>query len=183
MPSPASHILQIIFIIAFQILVTYLPSEAQKLKWNSESPLLLERGLNTISLSIENMEQKDLNGNIKIDLPKGLTLLGANAIQASIPAKSTRYFTFRAQSNNLSLVSETKINITFKDSDGKQISQKAVDIKIPVFRKISINDQTPLQTFRLVGDSIQIKLNIQNEGTVEENFKIVLSSPNRYGKT
>lgn len=183
MPSPASHILKIIFIIVFQILGTYLPSEAQKLKWNIESPLLLERGLNTISFSIENMEQKDLNGNIKIDLPKGLTLLGANAIQASIPAKSTRYFTFRAQSNNLNLVSETKINITFKDSDGKQISQKTVDIKIPVFRKISINDQTPLQTFRFVGDSIQIKLNIQNEGTVEENFKIVLSSPNRYGKT
>ena len=183
MPTLPSHILRIIFLITLHITVTCFTVKAQKLKWNIESPLKVERGLNTISFSLENLDQTDLSGHFEIDLPKGFTILGAATIQASIPGKATRYFTFRAQVNNLSLVSDTKINILLKDKEGKLVSQRALDIKIPRFRKITITDQTPLQTFRLQGDSIHIKLNIQNEGTVEENFKIVLSSPNRYGKT
>lgn len=183
MSASSSLYQKVIFLVAFNIFVVSFISHAQKLKWNIESPLHVHRGLNAISLSIENQDSEDINGHFEIEIPQGLTLLGNSTIQVDIPSKSKRFYTIRVQAYNLSAISANNFNIILKDAKGNILGQKNLEIKIPTFKKISIIDQTPLQTFRNLGDSIHIKLNVLNEGTVEENFKIILSSPNRYGKT
>lgn len=168
--------------ISIFILLQYAAS-AQDIKWNVEKVMQVQSGLNTVSFSLENKGKSDIEGNIQVQLPEALALLGNSTISASVPVGKVRYYTFRVHASSLSALTGQSIKLTLKDGNNSTLKEQTINIEVPEYRKISITDISPIQTFNTAGDSIHIKLKLQNQGTVEESFKVVLSSPNRNGKT
>src|SRR5690606_41006502 len=168
--------------ISLFILMQY-AATAQDIKWDMEKALQVHSGLNTISFSLENKGKSDIDGNIQVQLPEALALLGNSTINASVPVGKVRYYTFRVHASSLSALTGQSIKLIFKDGNNSTLKEQTIKIEVPEYRKISITDISPIQTFNTAGDSIHIKLKLQNQGTVQESFKVVLSSPNRNGKT
>src|SRR5690606_13910034 len=154
------------------ILLQYAAS-GQDIKWNMEKVIQVQSGLNTISFSLENKGKSDIDGNIHVQLPEALALLGNSTINASLPVGKVRYYTFRVHASSLSALTGQSIKLTLKDANQTNLKTQTSKTEVPEYRKISITDISPSQTFNTAGDSIHLKLNLQTQGTVQESFKVV----------
>src|SRR5690606_28832208 len=128
-------------------------ASAQDIKWNMEKVIQVQSGLNTVSFSLENKGKSDIDGNIEVQLPDALALLGNSTINASLPVGKVRYYTFRVHASSLSALTGKSIKLTLKDGNNSILKEQTINIEVPEYRKITITEISPIQTFNTAGDS------------------------------
>ncbi|MEJ5054902.1 MSCRAMM family protein [Sphingobacterium sp. MYb382] len=146
-----------------------------------EPTITLNRGLNTVDIMLQNDTQEDFKGTLFLKLPKELTSIVGEQISVHIDAGKKRFIALRLTTVALSSLKKKQLNLELRNLDQKMVLQRTVQLDVPEKRSVFIQDVSPLQYFRQVGDSIHVKLQVVNNGTTDEQVNILFSSPDRIG--
>lgn len=143
----------------------------------------LEAGLNTVDLELVNNSEKDFTGEINLVLPQGLRALGADRLTFTVAAGKKRFITQRLQSQAPAQLRGQKVDVQLRDASGQLVDNKVMLIEVPPKKAVILQDVSEQQYLKHVGDSIFIRTRVINNGTTDEQIKILFSSPDRIGNT
>lgn len=143
----------------------------------------LEAGLNTVDLELVNNSEKDFTGEINLVLPQGLRALGADRLTFTVAAGKKRFITQRLQSQAPAQLRGQKVGVQLRDASGQLVDNKVMLIEVPPKKAVILQDVSEQQYLKHVGDSIFIRTRVINNGTTDEQIKILFSSPDRIGNT
>ncbi len=143
----------------------------------------LEAGLNSIDLQLINSSEKDFTGELRLQLPQGLRALGSDRLTFTVPAGKKRFITQRLQVQAPAQLRGQTIGVQLWDPLGQMVDNKSMAIDVPPKKAVILQDVSEQQYLKHVGDSIFIRTRVINNGTTDEQIKILFSSPDRIGNT
>lgn len=168
--------------LSFFLLLGLVKGQAQSnLSLAVTAQVQLNPGLNTLDVVLENKDSKDFNGSLTLGLPKGLTSILGEHIPVKVLAGKKRFLSLKLQSVALSGLKNKQLRISLLNDENQSLQERLIAIEVPEKRSVTINDNTQLQYFRQVGDSVYVKISVTNNGTTDEDINILFSSPDRIG--
>lgn len=145
--------------------------------------LRLEAGLNSIDLQLINNSKQDFMGELKLLLPEGLRALGSDRLTFTVAAGKKRFITQRLQVQAPAKLRGQIVGVQLRDPQGHLVDNKTMAIDVPPKKAVILQDVSEQQYLKHVGDSIFIRTRVINNGTTDEQIKILFSSPDRIGNT
>jgi len=146
---------------------------------HADSALVLQVGLNVLDLQLANRGDRAFAGDLRLDLPDGLRSLNGTVMPVNIPPKKKRFLSLKLTGGQLSKLKHAHLAIRLTDGEGQEINRRHVPIQVPKKRSVILQDNSDRQYVRHVGDSVQVKLRVANNGTTDERLRLVFSSPDR----
>jgi hypothetical protein len=143
----------------------------------------LEAGLNSIDLQLINSSEKDFTGELRLQLPQGLRALGSDRLIFTVPAGKKRFITQRLQVQAPAQLRGQTVGVQLWDPLGNIVDNKTMVIEVPPKKALILQDISEQQYLKHVGDSIFLRTRAINNGTTDEQIKILFSSPDRIGNT
>lgn len=165
----------------FSVLRGY-AQEGDAIHWKVIPNLTLQQGINSLDIELQNVGANAFVGYITLDLPPGLTSLGASRIAVQIEADKKRFLSIKLRPETVSQLKGRSLGVLLFEKRGQQINRKQVVLEVPDKRSVQLQDNSSVQYLRHIGDSIHMQLRVINTGTTDETLKVLLSSPDRVGK-
>lgn len=145
--------------------------------------LILQPGVNSLEVELQNISSASFEGYITLELPQDLVSLSTSRIAVRIAPWKKRFLSLKLRSQALSTLKGKSLHVLLHQQDGRKVWSTKVNLDVADKRSVQLQDNSGMQYLRNVGDSVEILLRVINTGTTDENIKIVLSSPDRVGKT
>src|SRR5690606_22440472 len=133
-------------------------------------------------IQLYNDAEEDFEGQLELVLASGLRSRGESHISVQVKAGKKRYLSIKLQSQQLSLLKDEELLVKINTSDGILLLHKTIQLSVAENRSVVVMDNSELQYLQEVGDSVYVKLRVLNNGTTDEQVRLVLSSPDRMGQ-
>lgn len=174
-------LLWLIFLVCFVI-----PAHAQtmhpSIAMHIDTLLVIQQGLNTVDIQLQNQESETFEGRVELQLPRGMRSIGESNIRVQIGANKSRYLSIKLQGLQLAALKNQAIKVVLYNEQGKELRRENIRIEVLENRSVVLIDNSEMQYLQETVDSIKVKLRVLNNGTTDEDIQLVLSSPDRLGK-
>lgn len=146
-----------------------------------DSSVVLNVGINTLDIQLQNNGDMDFEGIVQLDLPQELNSLSGTQVAVRILAGKKRFLSVKLRSNALYSLKGRTFPVKLLDYQGETLLQKTVDIEVPEKRSVLVQNNSEMQYLRQIGDSVYVRLRAINNGTTDEQIRLLFSSPDRVG--
>ena len=148
----------------------------------TDSVLVMQQGLNTLDIQLQNEGNETFEGHVDLQLPHGLRSIGEHNIAVQVHAAKSRYLSVKLQSSQLATLKDQAIHIVLRNKEGLVVRRQTVRLHVVENRSMVLMDNSDRQYLQETGDSVYVKLRVLNNGTTDEDVQLVLSSPDRLGQ-
>ena len=167
------------YLLGLQTSVAKLPEDAIELL--TIEKLEVNMGLNTLELQLNNHSDVSMEGELRIEVPLGLEIIGSSKIQYQIKPKKKKFLSIKFRGENIASLKDAVIKIAMFDASKTLISTQAIQLIVPPRRSVNLSNESHFQYLKQVGDSIRLAIRILNNGTTDERVKLIFSSADRVG--
>ncbi|TJZ60395.1 hypothetical protein FAZ15_10330 [Sphingobacterium olei] len=169
------------FVLFFGLCSSSIAQVNQDVQMQLDSFVVLNAGINTLDIQLQNNGSTDFEGIIQLDLPQELNSLSGTQVTVHISAGKKRFLSVKLRSNALYTLKGRTFPVKLIDHRGEILMQKMVDIEVPEKRSVVIQNNSEMQYLRQIGDSVYVRMRVINSGTTDEQIRLLLSSPDRVG--
>lgn len=135
----------------------------------------------SLDVGLTNASANEFEGYWEVVPPAGLLLINQDRNSVQAQAGKKRFTSFRFQVKQLSPLKNKSVQISLRNTDGKVISSHSIPLVVPNRRDVKLQNLSDMQFFKQVGDSIRIRIQVNNNGTTDEQVRLVFTAPNRIG--
>lgn len=171
------------FVLSYAVANVAFAQKIDNIQFVVEKELFLQTGMNALDLAFENRGKERFDGHVSLQLPDGLESINGNHQDISIVAGKKRYLSFKLRIKKLSRLKNTAILVSLYDRNNVKIGEESVKVTVKSIRAVAIQDFSEQQYIQRVGDSLNVSIKLFNNGTTDEQVKLLFSSPNKVGKS
>ncbi|SFS61101.1 hypothetical protein [Sphingobacterium wenxiniae] len=159
-------------------------SHAQPYAMEATAPeqQVVEGTLLSIDLGLSNLSESDFQGYWEVKAPQGLSTISPERIPVEVQRGKKRFMTLRFKVNQIAGMQGQAVRFILHQNDGTEVLSKSVRLNVPEKRHLTLQNHSEIQFFKQVGDSIRIRIQVNNNGSTDEDIRLVLSTPDRIGK-
>ncbi len=145
-----------------------------------------------ITVAIQNSSDSVLDVNLRVTLPKGITLISASSkesdrdeirdIPVTLAASGKLFLPVKFRITPSAPAGSSAIRLSLSEKNGKTITETSTSVQILPRKHVQIQALSAYELISQAGDSIRVRVLIRNTGNTKEKVRLISSLPGAPGR-